>query len=274
LAFKRMMDLHVHTDNSFDGHHSAMFLCEQAVHRGLRAIAFTDHMDIDLYIPQRLDTRQIQSFFEVTKARSAFQGKLLVLTGMELGQGTFDMALSEQSVAKFDYDFIIGSMHELRDSTDYSQLKYDEYTTDEIYDLLEKYAQELYQLALWGHFDTMAHITYPLRYICGNYGISIDFSRFDDTMDEVFKALIAKGKALEINTSGLRQKLNETMPGERYVKRFRELGGEFITIGSDAHFACDVGAGIQQGLEIAQRCGFRYTTFFQKREPMPVPIEK
>ncbi len=269
-----MMDLHVHTDNSFDGHHSAMFLCEQAVHKGLRAIAFTDHMDIDLYEQQNLNERQLQSFFEVTKARSAFQGKLLVLNGIELGQGTFDMALSEKSVQRFDYDFIIGSMHELRDSTDYSQLKYDEYTRDELDKLLEQYTQELYQLALWGHFDTMAHITYPLRYLCGVYKIPYDFSRFDDIIDEVFKTLIVKGKALEINTSGLRQNLNETMPGERYVKRFRELGGEFVTIGSDAHFAADVGAGIQQGLEIAQRCGFRYTTFFQKREPMPVPIEK
>ncbi len=274
MAYKRMMDLHVHTDNSFDGHHSAMFLCEQAVHKGLRAIAFTDHMDIDSYIPQQLNTRQVQAYFEISKARTAFQGKLLVLSGIELGQGIFDMALSEKTVYRFDYDFIIGSMHERRDFTDYSQLKYDEYTTDEIYDLLEKYAQDLYQLALWGHFDTMAHITYPLRYICGNYEIPINFSRFDDIMDEVFKTLIVKGKALEINTSGLRQKLRETMPGERYVKRFRELGGEYITIGSDAHYACDIGSGIQHGLELAQKCGFRYATFFQKREPMPVPIEK
>ena len=179
MAFKRMMDLHVHTDNSFDGHHSAMFLCEQAVHKGLRAIAFTDHMDIDLYEQQNLEARQIQSFFEVSKARSAFQGKLLVLNGIELGQGTFDMPLSEKSIQKFDYDFVIGSMHELRDSTDYSQLKYDEYTMDELNELLEQYSKELYQLALWGHFDTMAHITYPLRYLCGAYKIPYDFSRFD-----------------------------------------------------------------------------------------------
>lgn len=274
MAYRRMVDLHIHTDNSFDGNHSAMFLCEEAVHKGLRSIAFTDHMDVDLYEEHHLDVRQVQSFFEVAKARSAFKGKMLVIQGIELGQGTYNMPLAEKMIERFDYDYIIGSIHELRGKPDFSELKYDEMTADEIDKLLEQYFIEELTLAQWGHFDTLAHLTYPLRYIVGNYGLSVDISKFSDIIDRIFMTLIAKGKALEINTSGLRQKIGDTMPNEAVIRRFRELGGEFVTIGSDAHFAKDVGAGIRRGMEIAENCGFKYITLFQRREPIPIPIEK
>ena len=57
-------------------------------------------------------------------------------------------------------------------------------------------------------------------------------------------------------------------------RRFKELGGEFITIGSDAHFAEHLGAGIEEGMAMAERAGFKFVTFFQSREPMPVKIER
>ena len=157
---------------------------------------------------------------------------------------------------------------------DFSCLDYSKYSDSDIYKLLGEYVDTLYEHAAWGHFDTMAHITYPLRYINGEQKRAIDFSRFDDRIDEVFRMLIAKGKALEINTSGLRQPLGETMPTERYVRRFRELGGQFITIGSDAHYAEHLGANIGDGMAMAKRCGFDYVTFFADREPMPILIEE
>ena len=86
--------------------------------------------------------------------------------------------------------------------------------------------------------------------------------------------LIANGKALEINTSGLRQPIGKTMPTENYVRRFRELGGEFLTLGSDAHFTEHVGAGIDEGYAIAESCGFEYVTYFENRKPVQVKIEK
>lgn len=274
MSYKRITDLHVHTDNSFDGHHSAMFMCEQATAKGLRAVAFTDHMDIDLYDEHRLDVRQLHSYFEVSKARSAFQGKLLVLIGIELGQGIYDMPLAEETLSRFKYDFVIGSIHNNEGMADFSLLDYPQMSDGDIYSLLETYYDTLYRHAAWGHFDSMAHLTYPLRYINGEQKRGIDVSRFDDKADEIFRMLIAKGKALEINTSGLRQPLGETMPGERYVRRFRELGGEFVTIGSDAHYAEHLGAGIGDGMAMAKRCGFDYVTFFADREPMPLLIEE
>ena len=116
-------------------------------------------------------------------------------------------------------------------------------------------------------------MTYPLRYIVGEHGIEVDMSKFSDKIDEILTLLVENEKALEINTSGLRQKLGATMPEETVIRRFKQLGGEFVTVGSDAHYAKDIGAGIDVAIEIAQRSGFDCVTLFQNRMPVQIPIE-
>ena len=116
-------------------------------------------------------------------------------------------------------------------------------------------------------------MTYPLRYIVGEHGIEVDMSKFSDKVDEILTLLVENEKALEINTSGLRQKLGATMPEETVVRHFKQLGGEFVTVGSDAHYAKDIGAGIDVAIGIAQRSGFDCVTLFQNRMPVQIPIE-
>ncbi len=266
----KIIDMHTHTDNSPDGHHSAMYLCEQADMAGLRAIAFTDHVEVDFYRQDNYDKVALQSFFEASKARSAFMGKLLVCLGVELGQPMYDVKTAEEIIAALPYDIVIGSVHNLNGVKDFCFLDYAEH---DVNSLLTQYFDELIKLAQWGKFDTLAHVTYPLRYICGEYGIPVDMSKYKEQVDEVLIALVKNQKALEINTSGLRQKIGRTMPEEDVVRRFKQLGGEMVTVGSDAHYAKDLGAGIREGMEIAKRCGFDSVTLFQNRTPVQIPIE-
>ena len=112
--YKKRMDMHTHTDNSPDGNHSTMYLCECAEQTGLRAIAFTDHCEVDAYYKDHYDRAAFQAYFEVVKARSVFRGRLIVAAGIELGQPAYDPALAEQILSKFDYDVVIGSVHNLR----------------------------------------------------------------------------------------------------------------------------------------------------------------
>ena len=81
------------------------------------------------------------------------------------------------------------------------------------------------------------------------------------------KTLIEKGKGIEINTSGLRQKYGDVFPSLKYVKLFRELGGEILSIGSDAHTVADLGSGITEGAKIALEAGFKYLCYFKERKP-------
>jgi len=272
LAFKNIIDLHTHTDSSFDGHHSTMFLCETACMKGIRAVAFTDHLEIDAFYRDHFDRTAIQSFFEIAKAKSAFNGKLLVCVGAELGQAVYDKPIAEKLISSMNYDIVIGSIHNLPNLDDPYFMDFSDENVDYM-ELLQRYFECELELAQWAKFDTLAHMTYPLRYITGKYGIPVDMSKFREIIDEILVTLIRNEKALEINTAGLRQQIGETSPNETILRRYKELGGKLITIGSDAHYAKDLGAGIEEGYELALKCGFDRIAIYQNRTPTLIPIE-
>jgi len=275
MSYKNLLDLHVHTDNSFDGHHSAIFLCETAAEKGLRAVAFTDHVEMDFYRENNFDRTAKQSYCEMVKARSAFTGKLIVGAGLELGQPTYNLPESEQLVQQYSYDIIIGSIHNLRGKQDFYYLGKGIVLPDEEIDaMLREYFSELQALAQWGKFDVLAHLTYPLRYLHNAQGLGkINLAPHSEAIDAVLETAAKKNIALEINTSGLRNSYKQLVPDESIVRRFKQLGGQRITVGSDAHYAHHLGQDIEQGMDMALRCGFTHLTLFQQREAIAIAIE-
>ena len=138
--------------------------------------------------------------------------------------------------------------------------------------MLSRYLQKELELAKWDGFDSLAHLTYPLRYMVGEQKIPVDMTRFDDVIGEIFETLIKNHKALEINTSGIAMPLGDTLPGEAYIQRFHDMGGQYITVGSDAHVPEKLCGNVDKGMALAKKCGFDYVTIFNRREPMLVPI--
>ena len=272
--YKNRIDLHMHTKSSFDGNFSALEMCESAIANELSTIAITAHFDVDFFERHNLDFRQKSSYEDICAVREALSDKIRLLRGIEMGQPTYEPELTEKSLARYEYDFVIGSIHNPRNQPDYGDFDYAALSQSEIYSMLDNYFEEELLLAKWNGFDTFAHLTYPMRYIVQADRNDIELERYNEITDEIFKVLVANGKALEINTSGLRQPIGKTMPTENYVRRFKELGGEFLTLGSDAHFTQHVGAGIDEGYAIAERCGFEYVTYFENRKPVKVKIEK
>ena len=137
--------------------------------------------------------------------------------------------------------------------------------------LLKQYFDELLDTASNADFDSLAHLTYPTRYIIQRTDINPELDRYSEVIDNILKALVDRDKALEINTSGLRT-IGVTMPDINIIKRFKELGGKYVTIGSDAHSVSKLGYGIEKGIEIAKTCGFDYFTVFENRQPELVQI--
>lgn len=269
MKFQNIIDMHTHSDNSFDGNHSVILLCESAFNKKAKAIAITDHCEID---SKTMDFRAltINSFVNTKMAQDSFCGNFIVMQGIELGQALYNKPLAEQILNDFDYDFVLGSIHNLKDMEDFYFLDYKQYDVD---DLLTKYFECELELAKWNKFDSLAHLTYPFRYIYERENYKSDLNKFSELIDEILLTLVKNKKALEINTSGFFMKIGETLPNENIVKRFKELGGEYITVGSDAHYAEKICNGIEAGLELAQKCGFEYITIYQKREPVLIPIE-
>ena len=271
--YKNIVDLHVHTDNSFDGNHSATFFCEKAEVLDLRAIAFTDHCEVDQFkTDSEYEKRIFQAFFEVAKVRSAFKGKMIVLNGIELGQPAFDIETAEDIIARYDYDQVIGSVHNLRGGEDFYFME--NLAMSEAKDLLKQYFDEIIIMLEWGNFDVLAHLTYPLRYFYSKSNLEIDLSEYSEQIEKILKLTAEKGIALEINTAALRQPLNKLSPELDIIKKFKEMGGRYITVGSDAHFAEHLAADIEKAFEVALEAGFECITFFQKRTPMLMKIEK
>ena len=268
MKYKNIIDMHTHSDNSFDGHHSCVLLCEGALDNAGRGIAITDHCDID---DKKYDFRAfaINQYVQSFTAKKAFEGKLLVMQGLELGQGIYEKEKSLDIINSFNYDFILGAIHNLENTPDFYYLDYSKYDVD---DLLTRYFEDELKLAEWNQTDSLAHLTYPLRYIVGREKLEVDLSKYSEIIDAIFETLIKNEKALEVNVSGLFGELGCTMPDVDLIQRYHDLGGKYITVGSDSHYYDKVCIGIDKGYDILKKCGFKEFTIFKNREPMQIEI--
>lgn len=270
MGVKYLSDCHIHTDCSPDGVDPAMMMCESAVRLGFYAITVTDHCECNAYLSEGFDKSIRQSCYESRKAAAAFHGRLRAYSGIELGQATQDTAAADDALGCFDYDFVLASVHNIKGKTDFFRL---DYSAEKPEALLESYFDELLEVIEWGEFDSLAHLTYPWRYMAGEHGINLPVEQFDDRIEEVLKALIRRGRALELNTSGYRQRLGVPLPDYPVLRRYRELGGRLVTVGSDAHRWADVGSGIEQGLRLLRRAGFTHYAVYVGRQPQFLPVE-
>ena len=272
---KTLADIHIHSDNSFDAESSVRELCESALEKGIGTIAITDHMEApeiklgDRSVFGNMLKQISKSVSDAQTCKDEFDGRLRVLRGMELGEPMHEPKLTKKAMELSDFDFVLASIHNIRDTEDFYFFLYDE---KNVPILLERYFDELLETAENADFDSLAHLTYPLRYIVERTDIKPDLGPYAETIDNIFKTLVKREKALEINTSGLFNPIGVTLPDIDLIKRFRELGGKFITIGSDAHKAEDVGRGVEKGLEAARLCGFEHFTIFENRFPKMVEI--
>lgn len=269
MKYRFISDSHTHSECSFDGNDSVIMMCEQATTIGLYSLTITDHCECNEYFRKNVREYISRSVLQTSKARAMYHDRIRVYTGIELGQPTQDVKAADDALSLWDYDFVLGSLHNLRNEQDFYFL---EYTEENACFLLDRYCDELLEVARQNLFDSLAHLDYPLRYIIGNAGLKLDLRHFYEKTDEILKTLVKNDKALEINTSGLRQIIGRTLPEMSVIKRFRELGGKYITLGSDAHRWGDICSGIENGLDMLHECGYTHFTVYEKHNPKLLPI--
>ena len=131
---------------------------------------------------------------------------------------------------------------------------------------LSEYFLEAAEAAKTGLYDVFGHLNYVCRYI-NRQKIPTKLHDYEELAVLVLRQIVANGKGMEINVSTLRDKGTAPLPSIELVKKFKSLGGEIITIGSDAHTPAHVGTGIKRGIEIAERAGFKYIATFSERKP-------
>ncbi len=120
-------------------------------------------------------------------------------------------------------------------------------------------------------FDALGHLDYIVRYGKEQQKF-YSYRQFADEIDEILKYLIANGKALELNMAGMKYGLGFAHPHPDILKRYKELGGEMVTVGSDAHRPEHIAYAYEKAGEILKECGFGYYTEFIKRKPQSIQI--
>lgn len=277
MTYRFMADCHSHSDCSFDGTQPMVEMCERAAALSLSYYAVTDHCECDQYMgaPMFGGRRYFdvvrRAFGEMQQAQAHFPN-LRLLRGIELGQPLQNLPAAEDALGGRDYDVVIGSLHNIAGRDDFYFFDADPPSPAELDELLGLYFKELLEMVEWGRFDTLAHITYPLRYLC-RAGDSPSFAAYEEELSALFRRMIQKGIALEFNTSRLLRTDSPVLPDKEVFALYRALGGMRVTLGADAHRAGDIAQGIPEALGLLQSLGYTEFTVYQNRQPIQLPIE-
>lgn len=263
-----LADYHTHSRVSPDARSSMLELAAAARAAGLDEICFTDHFE-----PVRPRTAILLEKFdwapqaeEYADTLERWDGPVKLRLGLELGDAQVDEALTERLLLDMpELDFIIGSVHMLSERFGLRDIGWmQEPDEAACYAEVEDYLQNLLRMARWGKFNVLGHMTLPLRYMNDFRGFSIRLDRYGAELEEILRTLIQNGLGIELNTNlGGRP-----LPDGKWLKRYRSLGGELITLGSDAHIPAHVGKGIREGQALLRDCGFARFCTFEKRRPI------
>lgn len=267
-------DFHMHTAFSTDSDAPVRAMLDAAVARGLDTVCITDHMDKDYPPDEELGEHpflfDVEEYFRTMEAvREEYRGRLEVRIGIELGLqkhlGSFCRELTE----KYPFDFVIGSTHLVGGKDPYYKKCFEGKTDEEVY--RQAFRETLDNIRAFQGFDVLGHYDYVVRY-GDRQNFAYSYSRFADETDAVLRELIEQGKGLEMNTGGLKYGLGFCNPHPDVMKRYRELGGEIVTVGSDAHKPEHVAYDFEKACEILKNCGFRYYARYRGRKPVFQPI--
>ncbi|MEG2429639.1 MAG: histidinol-phosphatase HisJ family protein [Oscillospiraceae bacterium] len=271
----KIINCHNHSDYSFDiddGKNPIEKMCKEAANNGIFAFAITDHCECNLFNEHKCETI-IPLSIQKTNSLKGKYSNTEIISGVELGQ-----ALQSPKNAEFitnipNLDFIIGSLHNANGDKDFYDVDFNcEKTT--LKKLYENYYTELFSMAKSTEYDVIGHITYPFRYYqqAVDKGIIkaglLNFSEFDEMIFETMKSAIGRGKGIELNTSKLDLTINGQLLSQKYLTMYKQIGGEILSIGSDAHEPCNVTRNLIEGHNLAKNIGFKYITYFKKRKPI------
>lgn len=269
-------DYHVHTEFSDDSRYPMEDVIRDAVKMGMDEICITDHVDygvkVDWDCGQEIQYRKDDPLANVDYPRymekiralkEEYQGKITIRTGMEFGVQMHTIPEFEALFARYPFDFIILSIHQVEDKEFWTQ-DFQRGRTQKEYN--ERYYQEILDVVkAYKNYSVLGHLDLIKRY--DEAGI-YPFENVKPMIEEILKIVIADGKGIELNTSFHRYGLSDSMPSREILKLYRELGGEIITIGSDSHKPEHLGAYIDEGHEILKSLGYKQFCTFENMKPI------
>lgn len=260
-----LWDTHMHSQFSGDSDATQDDMIQASITKELEGICFTDHLDIDYPNHPSLFLLDLPNYASSVSAhQERYAGKLDIRFGIELGLQPHLKALHEDILMQYPFDFVIGSSHVVHGIDPYYPEFYEGRTEEECY--LEYFESIIENIQAFDNFDVYGHIDYVVRY-GPNRNANYSYEKYREVIDNILRLLIEKGKGIELNTGGLKYGLGHPNPTEEVIARYRELGGEIITLGSDAHTPEHVAFDFHKVSGILKDAGFDYFTVFKERKP-------
>lgn len=261
-------DIHMHSSFSGDSDEPMENMIQSAISKGLTTICFTEHLDIDYPVTDEtpegtfiLDTSSYyRKFIELKDKYSS----LKLLFGVEIGLQPHLSKEHSEFIKQLPYDFIIGSEHITNQKDPYYPSFYADRSEYEAYS--EYFEDIITNLKAFSNIDSFGHLDYVVRY-GPNTNKDYSYLKYSDYIDSILNLLVANGIALEINSAGYKYGLGAPNPCKDIVCRYKELGGELITVGSDAHDKNRIAADFDKVEALLKSCGYNYYCIYKNRKP-------
>lgn len=262
-----LTDCHLHSSHSGDSDTPMEEMILAGIAKGLKTMCFTEHNDFEFPdypgAPGSLFLLNTDSYlYDLIQYREKYADKIRILFGVELGLQPQVLRQNAVYAKSCDFDFIIGSVHICHGKDPYYPPYHENRPEEEAY--REYFECILENVKKFTNFDVCGHLDYAVR-----YGANMDrnycYEKYRDIFDPLLEFLITQGKGIELNTGGLRKGMRDVHPCTGVLKRYRQLGGEIITVGSDSHNTQNIASDFDRAYEVLTECGFDYYTVFEKR---------
>ena len=261
-----MFDCHVHSKFSIDSEMNIVEACETAKKLGLEGIAFTDHLDVDY--PESDETWLINYndyISEISDVKESYKKDLNILRAIEAGIQPHVIDESTKIVETYPFDYVLASVHVIDGVDPFARVYYNDKEKFKAYEL---YLKEIYfMIKNFKNYDMVGHFDYVIRY--ANYADrSLRYTDHSDVFDSILKEIVKQGRGFELNTGTYSDPSTDVQYDTDILKRYRELGGELVCLGSDAHRTKHIGLRFDYFSQILKDAGFKYTVHFEERKPV------
>ncbi len=262
-------DYHLHTRFSGDSDADPHDVCKQAIQLGMKSICITDHCDTDSEETEFiLDTEAYIPY--MTKLKEEYEGRLDLRIGVELGLQTHLAQRHVDYVLKYPFDFVIGSRHMVNGVDPYYADK--AFAGKEDREIYKDYLEQLLEnIQAFHDYQVVGHIDYVVRY--GRHQEEqYSYKEFAEIIDAILAQVIHDDRGIEINTAGLYKGLSFPHPHYDIIKRYKEMGGKIITLGSDAHEPSKIGSHFPSVIAYLKEIGFEYIAEYRQKIPSFIQI--
>ncbi|MDD3403770.1 MAG: histidinol-phosphatase HisJ family protein [Hespellia sp.] len=254
-------DSHVHTYYSDDSECPMEDMILKALECQLDEITFTEHVDYGVKTVTNCDYEAYLA--EAGQLKEKYKDKIIIRTGIEFGVQTHTKESFQRDFEAYPFDFVLLSNHQI-DNKEFWDYEYQEGRSQEEYQ--ENYYKAIYDvMQVYKSYSVLAHLDMIKRYDQAGDFPDEKVMRY---VDPILQQVIADGRGIEINTSSFKYGLKDLMPSRKILRRYRELGGEIITLGSDTHETQHLADHMEEVRAELKDMGYQTFCTFEKMQPV------